>query len=131
MKHCKLHLQKTCLVTNNRAYGRHICLCPLPSNMGITTKYNPVITQVVIKTILNLYTFSLALRNVTLYFSALRLAKCSHSNASVSIRCALSLSFLAASASTANLVNLSCTIGAVACPRGHVSLSNHLKNLQA
>ena len=85
------------ILLNGRTYAR-------------TTKYNPIITQDVIKAILNLCTFSSAVQAATLYFSALCLAIRSHSNASVSFRRALSLSILAASALAASLVNLSHTI---------------------
>ena len=85
------------ILLNGRTYAR-------------TTKYNPIITQDVIKAILNLCTFSSAIQAVTLYFSDLRLAIRSRSNASVSICRALSLSILAASTLAANLVNLSHTI---------------------
>ena len=85
------------ILLNGRTYAR-------------TTKYNPIITQDVIKAILNLCTFFSAIRAATLYFSALGLAIHSHFNAFVSIRHALSLSILAASASATNLVNLSHTI---------------------
>ena len=55
----------------------------------------------------------------------------SHSHAFASIAWTTSLSFLVVFASIASLVNLSHTIGAVVRPRGHVFLSNYLKNLQA
>lgn len=82
------------ILLNGRTYAR-------------TTKYNPVITKDVIKAILNLCTFSSAIQAATLYFSDLRLAIRSCSNASVSICRALSLSILAASTLAASLVNLS------------------------
>ena len=58
------------ILLNGRTYAR-------------ATKYNPIITQDVIKAILNLCTFSSAVRAATLYFSALRVAIHSRSNASV------------------------------------------------
>ena len=116
---------------NIQTHGRHNCLCPLPPDTVVTTKYNPIISQGVIKAILYLCTFSSVVQVATLDFSALHLAIHSCSSASASIRRPSYLSFLATSALATSLINLSHTIEVVAQLRGHGFLSNHLKNLQA
>ena len=87
---------------NIQTHGRHNCPCPWPPDTVVKTKYNPIISQDIIKATLYLCTFSLAIQTATLDYSTLCFAIRSHSNASISICCTLSLSFLAASSCQSN-----------------------------
>ena len=135
---CSLYLEKHCSnfkeylekFWNWRIYWRvNSRVCSTKNRYRLSI--GDALSQAITVATLYLCNFSSAISSVSLCLLALHFAIRSRSHAFASIAWTTSLSFLVASTSTASLVNLSHTIGAVAWPRGHVFLSNHLKNLQA